>query len=112
MIRIHYITGYIYTNYSSYISYWRNYEIFSVRNYIRHKVVYLTVMTPPFVDHSMHNTCYITVYVLLLQHRENEHAEISMIFTFVQFHETFYVTPKRKYSSHTNSKSNLILVRF
>lgn len=52
--------------------------------------------------------CYTTVCVLLLQHRENEHAEISMIFTFVQFHETFYVTLKRKYSSHsTNSKSNL-----
>lgn len=75
-----------------------------------YKVIYLAVMTPPYVDHSMHNTCYTTVYMLLLQHRENERAEISMIFTFVQFYETFYV--KRKYLSRANNKSNLILVKF
>lgn len=102
MIRILALYNRIYVNYSSI---YHTIEIikFLSKKLHTYKVVYLAVMTPPFVDHLMHNTCYTTVYMLLMQHRENEHAEISIIFMFVQFYETFYVTLKRKYLSRTNS---------
>lgn len=72
--------------------------------------VYLAFTSPSFGSaRSMHNTYYATVYVCIPGCSiASERAEVSMLFTIAEFHETFYVTLERNYLSRANCRQELV----